>query len=238
MNSKAIGILGGMGPEASVYMHKMLIDLSILEFNAKKNDHFPAIILDSVPVPDFITSEKNKIRALKMLKKRVAQFDDSTTLSLSLACNTAHALLEDLQKMTEVPFVSMIEEVSDVVVNAKISRVGLLATPTTLRLRLYQNALSKRNVDVLEPTASNAKRLEKAIRNVIGGKFIQEDTLFLKDLADNLKEQGAGCIVLGCTELPLIFPKEYSLPVFNCIEILSLSLLRKYYKSHKMSLQI
>lgn len=68
---KTIGLLGGMGPEASGYMYKKLIEMSVSDFGAKNNDQFPEIILCSVPVPDFISDYKNKQKALNMLKESV-----------------------------------------------------------------------------------------------------------------------------------------------------------------------
>jgi len=238
MQRKAIGILGGMGPEASVYMYRMLIELSFLKFNAKNNDHFPEIVLDSVPVPDFISNDKNKNKALKMLKGRTRNFSSSSTLCLSIACNTAHVLIEELQQTTEVPFISMIDEVTQAVFLARCQRAGIIATPSTIRFGLYQKALEKKGIDFVVPSVEEIKKMEQVIRNVIRGKQLKNDTTTLFNIANGLRMRGADCIILGCTEIPLVFPKKYSLPVFNSVEILSLSLLRKYYKSHKMSLQI
>ncbi len=105
----AIGILGGMGPEASNYLYKMLIDLSIKHFGAKDNDDFPEIILYSVPVSDFISNYNNKDKALQMLKKRVIDLGKVNLSCLSIACNTAHLLIDELQSVSSVKFISMID---------------------------------------------------------------------------------------------------------------------------------
>lgn len=227
---KAIGILGGMGPEASAYMYKTLIELSIKYFGARDNQDFPEIILDSVPVPDFISSDKYKIKAKHMLKRRVERFNQNDFLCLSIACNTAHILLPDLQKISEIPFVSMIEEVVKSVSRTNVKRVGLIATPSTIKFKLYQNYLAKKNIKSVIPTKTQIKLLNKIIRNVIAGKILKSDTKKLFVIANSLKKNGAESIILGCTETPLVFPKKYSLPIFNSVEILSMALLRNYYK--------
>src|SRR5436853_459051 len=99
-NKSSIGILGGMGPEASVYMYKTLIELSVKHFGAKNNDDFPEIILHSIPVPDFISNTRSKNTALKMLMDSVMDFNKLNISCLSIACNTAHLLLSDLQKVS------------------------------------------------------------------------------------------------------------------------------------------
>lgn len=71
--------------------------------------------------------------------------------------------------------------------------------------------------------------LETIIRSVLAGKILESDVKKLKEIGDSLIAKGAEALILGCTELPLVFPKKCSLPVYNCVEILAMALLRKYY---------
>ncbi|CAN5167599.1 amino acid racemase [soil metagenome] len=231
---KAIGVLGGMGPEASVYLYKTLIELSISEFGAANNSEFPEIILDSVPVPDFISSDKDKLKANKMLQIRVKQLSLMPLACFGIACNTAHMLLPDLQAMTSVPFVSMIDAVVNEVKKNKLQKVGILGTPSTLRSGLYHKALSKQGIKAVSPEEKEFPILERAIRNVIGGVTSKQDAKALRELANSLKEQGAEGIILGCTELPLVFPSNFTLPIYNSVTILARDLLRRYYKKATM----
>ncbi len=227
---KAIGILGGMGPEASIYMYKTLIEFSIKYFGAKNNEDFPGIILDSVPVPDFISNTNYKNKAKKILIKRVERFNQNDLACLSIACNTAHILLPELQANSKIPFVSMIDEIVDSISRTKIKNVGIIATPSTIKFKLYQNALAKIGLSSVIPAKAQIKTLNTIIRNVIAGKILKSDTKKLFSIANSLKENGAEAIILGCTEIPLVFPKKFSLPVFNSVHVLSMALLRKYYK--------
>jgi len=230
MSRKIIGILGGMGPEATGYLYKLLIDLSIKFFNAKHNNDFPEVIIHSIPVPDFISSDRKRGEALKMLLERVQQLNKIDLLCLSIACNTAHVLLNDLQKKSDAPFVSMIDEVVQTVKDNNCKVVGLLGTPSTIRYKLYQKALDANEISTIIPDDTQIKILERVIRNVLAGKLLKQDTQTLTKIADSLKEKGVEGIILGCTELPLVFPPRYPLPIFNSVEILALALLRRYYK--------
>lgn len=232
--NKALLIIGGMGPEASGYLYKLLIDLAITEFGAKNNDDFPEIILHSVPVPDFISNDKSRKQALEMLEIVVKQANNLNISYISIACNTAHILLPKLQKVSKIPFVSMIEEVANEIVHNKTDMIGILGTPSTIKSRLYQDALSKKGVKTIIPNEIQLKLLENVIRNVIRGKINKSDQKTIARIANSLKKQGAKGIILGCTELPLVFPKEYFLPIYNSVTILAESLLRKYYKQNTM----
>lgn len=229
MNNKSIAILGGMGPEASYYMYNSLINLAVSKFGAKNNDDFPEIILYSIPVPDFISSDKDRKKALEMLKKRVKQVNKLDISCLAIACNTAHVLLPDLRKVSKVPFVSMIEEVAKKIISQKYKTIGIMGTPSTLKYKLYQKPLLEAEVKVIILTETQIKILESVIRNVIAGKILKFDSQKLIKIANSLKKQGAEGIILGCTELPLVFPQKYSLPIFNSTLVLAEALLKKYY---------
>lgn len=228
IDKKAVCILGGMGPSASAYLYQTLIKISIAEYGVKNNDQFPEIILDSVPVPDFISDDKNREKALKMLQERVNKLKILSINSFSIACNTAHILLPQLLKLTTIPFISMIDEVVRVVENDKLKKIGLISTPSTLKYGLYQTKLQEKKIAVIMP--EQIHELEKIIRRVIKGEILLADQVLLRNIANTMKKQGAKGIILGCTELPLVFPKEYSLPVYNSVEILARALLRKYYQ--------
>lgn len=72
--------------------------------------------------------------------------------------------------------------------------------------------------------------LEQIIRNVIAGKNMKKNNIELIKIAESLKEKGSEGLILGCTELPLIFPEKFSIPIFNSLEILAESLLKCHYK--------
>lgn len=225
----ALGILGGMGPEASVFLLKTMNELSVQYFGASTNDGFPEIILDSVPVPDFISNPDAQEAALAMLKERVEALNRIELDCLSIACNTAHVLLLDLQAVSRVPFVSMIEAVTDTAQADGLKRVAILGTPSTIRLGLYHQALATRRVDAFTPDEEQIEATERVIRNVIAGKEGPRDTQVLAEMANGFVDRGAEGVILGCTELPLVFPLPYRVPVYNSARILGLALLRRYY---------
>lgn len=164
-----------------------------------------------------------------MLKQKVRLVNKSNAGCMSIACNTAHILLPELQEISKVPFVSMIEEVAKQVDEDGRKKVGLLGTPSTIKYGLYQDALKKYGISTEIPSRKQIIMLERAIRNVLSGKIFEVYAKQLEKIANNLKLKGAEAVILGCTELPLAFPKRYPLPVYNSVKILAMALLRKYY---------
>lgn len=201
----AIGILGGMGPEASSYLYRTLIEQSIDQYHASDNVDFPEIVLHSIPVPDFISDALQRDAALVMLKQRVERLDSMDLNCLCIACNTVHMLLPELQGLSSAPFVSMIDEVADRVALAGHDSVAVLGTPSTIRYGLYRDALEVRGVMAVEPDELGLQVCERAIRHVLAGRVEASDATDLAGLADLMVLQGAQGVVLGCTELPLVF---------------------------------
>lgn len=224
-----IGILGGMGPDASARLYAQIIELSRTEFGARANDDYPEIVLQSIPVPDFITDTRRAEEAVFMLKDRVRRMAGLPLSCLALACNTAHTTLVDLATVTSVPFVSIPREVAKEIGKNGYKRVGLLATPTTVYSGVYQVELQEMGVELVLPEHGQIEQLGKIVGEIIGGDFKPPKKQLLT-IADGLKKKKVEAIILGCTELPLVFPKNYSLPVLDSVEILARALLKRYYK--------
>ena len=229
-NQGTIAILGGMGPQASAKVLEVMVSMAARDFDAKTDAEFPEVVLDSIPVADFISNKRSLKLVLKTLQNRVRTLENFRPICFAIACNTAHIMLDDLQAGTKIPFVSIIEEVKKQVVAAKIKKVGLLCTPTTIKSALYKKELENRGIEVVVPSASGQLIVENVIRNVLAGKIEQSDRRKLVVVAQSLTKKGAKGIILGCTELPLIFPKDFPLPIFDSIEILARALLIKAFR--------
>ncbi|MEI6228854.1 MAG: aspartate/glutamate racemase family protein [Candidatus Saccharibacteria bacterium] len=138
-----IGILGGMGPQASAKLLTMLIDRSKF-FTNKIIDDCPEIILISVPVPNFISNKNNIKTAQAMLIKRAKLLEKAGCNINCIACNTAHILLPAIQASTNVPFLSIPKLVAKIIKQSGFKKVGLLASPTTLAATIFDEALGWR----------------------------------------------------------------------------------------------
>lgn len=233
MNDKAIGVIGGMGPDASARLYQLMIEMAREEFGARENHEYPEIVIDSVPVPDFISDMSKAEEAVFMLKKRVRDLSHLPLSCLALACNTAYTTLVDLAQETAVPFVSIPKLVVQEAEERGYERVGILASPMTIYSGVYQTELTQQGIDVVLPTTEQIEELGVIIGDVVAGDFKPVKQKLLR-LADALRKKKMEGIILGCTELPLVFPKNYSLPVLDSVEILARALLKRYYNKEAL----
>lgn len=224
----AIGILGGMGPQASARLHTLLIQKAPHYINIESDTDFPEIVHISAPVPNFIHNKRNLKTTKQMLIIRTKLLEDAGCIINGIACNTAHLLLNDLRATTSVPFVSLPHLVAGTINRLGHKRVGLLATPNTLSSTLYDDALNK-GVVLVRPSNEVVTSLDTMIFRQIKGVTTAEDKKLLQKIVSNfIKDNNLDVVILGCTELPLIFDKDQDERIIDTLQVLSDGLLAAY----------
>jgi aspartate racemase len=95
---KKIGIIGGVGPQATAYIYEKLIASAQKNHGAVDNADYPDVLIASVPVPDFISSKKDLEEAKRMLIEAAKGLERAGCQALCIGSNTVHILLSDLEK--------------------------------------------------------------------------------------------------------------------------------------------
>jgi len=230
MNTKKIGIIGGVGPQSTDFIYEKIIEFAQSIFNAKNNSDFPRILIDSVPVPDFISNKDNIVTAETMLIESAKSLSSAGATRLCIGSNTVHILLEKLQSQTDVPFISMIVLVANECVNRGFKKVGLLGTPVLVGSGLYQKALEEKSIETVLPSEDQLKVVESLIRNVIAGFQSSQTKNEYIGVLNDMFSKGAEAIILGCTELPLAVNYEaLGDRTLNSDEILAKGIVDYYY---------
>jgi aspartate racemase len=200
---KKIGIIGGMGPMATVDLFSKITMLT----QAKSDQEHIHILVDSnTAIPDRTKAilEGGEDPVPEMVRSALS-LEAMGADVLLMSCNTAHYFYDRIKQFTHVSILNMIEETAREAKRRKISCVGLLATEGTCRTEIYDKAFKAQGIKVLKPEG----QLEQSIMDLIykgvkaGCTDYPLDDVY-KVLAE-LKKQGAEVFILGCTELPLAF---------------------------------
>jgi aspartate racemase len=224
-----IAILGGMGPQASLRFQELLIKKSE-SYHSGDGNQYPYIIHFSLPVTDFISDESAKQHAITTLNNLEGNIRRLNPSQLTLACNTAHLLVPDVQLLQHASFVSMLDEVAAMIYANNIKTVGIMSSPVTIYTKLYESVLRKKGIAVILPDERQITQLEQVIRAVIRGAAGEKEARVLLRIARALVLRGAQAIVLGCTELPLAFPKGNApAPIYDTLEIYAQAVIDRYY---------
>jgi aspartate racemase len=198
-----IGIVGGMGPMAGVYLQQLIIEATPA---GRDQDHFQAVCYTNPHVPERMRSlaEDGGRRYADAVRASAILLAGTGVTHLVIPCNTAHARLAEIQRGVEVPFVNMVElGVGELVsLHGTGARVGLLATTGTIGERVYQNARPDAGLEWLLPDGADQRRVSDAILavKVNEGARAADDLL---GVARRLIDRGAGVIMVGCTELSM-----------------------------------
>jgi aspartate racemase len=229
---KIIGLIGGMGPFAGARFCTLLLEKSARDFGAKNGDEFPEIVLDSVPVSDFISDTSKISEAEAILVSRVKKLNNFGCTEIAMVCNTGHVLFPKLSKVSGNKMISLIDVVRDKVIDSKFKKVGILATKTTIRSGLFQKAFMKTGIEIINPDNKTIEICEKAIRGVIANSNTKGiiDKMLRKTEEFTEKEKLDG-VILGCTELPLAFANNKPKNTIDCLEVFSDRILKDFYKA-------
>ncbi len=220
MPERTIGILGGMGPAATLDLFRRIVRNTPAQCD---QDHLHILVDNDPKVPDRTAAIQglgpDPLPFLTSSAKRLQQAGASF---LIMPCNTAHHWLSELRKQVQIPIVDMVRETVAVIARHRpaLEAIGVLATSGTLCAALYQNALSEEGIAALTPGDEDQVRVMEAIYQVKAGNQAVEE-LVLPPI-QRLIGQGASGLILGCTELSLLdVERTVSCPVFDPLSILA-----------------
>lgn len=225
-----LGILGGMGPLAGAAFAARLVALTPA---GRDQDHVPALLCNDPRVPDRSSARLGQgedpleamMRGLRLLERAGATL-------IAIPCNTAHLWYEQMAQRTAVPLLHIVEAVcADLERLGVRGPVGLMETPATLKLKLYQQPLRERGHEVLVPDEAGLAQCVAAIAAV---KANQPAAAFAPaaECIRGLVARGVRTVVLGCTELPLAVPherrEEFGVALTDSIDSLARAALTRY----------
>lgn len=226
-NKKTIGILGGMGPLASVNIYHKIVKIAQEVYHAEQDTDFPPMIIYNLPLFGFDETGFTDPTLVKdQLIAGVKKLESAGSDFVIIACNTVHCFYQDMQDAIKVPIISIIEEVAKSVDKKGLKVVGLLSSESTNELKIYQKTLNDYTVKTLAVSGQQQRFLNEIILHVMSGVHGEADKECLKTIIDDLCKQGAQGIVLGCTELPLaISQNDTDVVLFDSTEIIAKSAL-------------
>ncbi|MCR4437332.1 MAG: amino acid racemase [Eubacteriales bacterium] len=200
---KTIGILGGMGPLATVDLFKKIIMNAAA---AGDNDHIPILIDNNTRIPDRTAYLLHHGKdPLPELVKSAVRLEMMGADVLVMPCNTAHFFINELIKYVSIPFLNMLEETAKEIKAGRpaLKEVGLLATEGTYRSGIYESVFHKYDLNVIIPDQAGQQDIMQLIYSVKSGTKIELDRF--KEILKALRNNFSGPFVLGCTELPVAF---------------------------------
>lgn len=221
---KQIGILGGMGLEATSELFNLIIR------NTKAHndqDHIPVLIVNNPKIPDRSLYILGKGPSpVNMLIEGALKLEQMGANIILIPCNTAHFFIKQIEEKIHLPIIDMIKETARYVLYKypEIKRYGLLSTAGVYKTAIYKKIFEDIALEIINPDTLYQQQNMTAIygnNGIKAGNKTFPRKILLQSVA-NLEESGAGAIITGCTEIsPVLKQSHVNIPIINPLKILA-----------------
>ncbi len=218
---KKLGLVGGMGVESTIpYYHDIVYGVQ----NKIGKKFFPNITIESVNAFDVLglCSEQKYDELTDYLMQAIKNLTTSGTDFIALSANTPHIVFDRLQNKSTVPLVSIVEATRNEAIRLNKHKLGLLGTIFTMTEDFFKKPFYNSNIEIITPTAEEMEYINLKISSELEFGVIKEETLqgFQKIVKRMQQEDNIEAVILGCTELPLLFNDEVSpIPCLDTMKI-------------------
>jgi len=217
---KTIGLIGGISWLSTIDYYRLL--------NQKINEqlggvHSAQILLSSVNFDEVkrLTLADDWNGLAGMMSREAKRLEQAGADFILIGANTMHNIADDVQASINIPLIHIAEEAGKEIVKLQLKKVALLGTKYTMQLDFYKNKLAEQGIETIIPNEADIEYINTAIYDEMGkGIFLPERKQGFIRIINQLKEQGAEGVILGCTEIPILIQQNDSpIPVFDTTAI-------------------
>lgn len=220
MNEAKLGILGGMGPQATQDFYQRILDRTDASCD---QEHLPTLIWSDTSMPDRTAAilGGDAEGCYRRLLDGARLLERGGCTALAIPCNTSHYFADRLQAQLHIPIIHMIRETVAAIQAMGKKTVGILATDGTVQTGIYQKELTAAG---LTPVTL-PERLQKTVMSIIYDEIKKGETGSREKFGEVdawLRQAGCDCAILGCTELS-VYRALHSLPPYymDAMEVLA-----------------
>ena len=166
MKEKVLGVLGGVGPLATIYFADLVVKMT----DAKTDqEHIAMVILNHSSIPDRTEyiMDKSKPNPLPVMINDAKMLEEDSCDYIVIPCNTAHYFYDEIQKSVSIPIINILEETVKFCEKTipDIKKIGVLATDGTIKSMAYQNIIEKHGLECIVPSQEDQQSVMNIIYN-------------------------------------------------------------------------
>ena len=230
MADKIIGILGGVGPWATVDMFKKFLEA----VPANRDQDYPRLLIycnSKIPDRNKAIMERgtDPVSALQDTARALAR---GGAEFIVIGSNGTHYYYDAIREAVEIPVLNMIEETVNFIKgeHRDVSKIGLIAATCTVSQGLYESYFQSTPQQLLMPQHELQEKVMEAIYEVKVGK-LNKPKETLKLVASDLIRKGAGAIICGCTEVSVgLQQRDLTIPLIDPMEVMAKIAIRLAYE--------
>ena len=220
MKARTVGIVGGIGPEATVDYYRMLL----AAFKRRGVDDYRSILINSIDLDKALRylNADDRSGLIEFMVEPVEMLARGGAELGLFAANTAHIVFDEIQERSPIPLVSIVAAACDAAMKTGLTRVGLIGTRFTMLGKFFPDYFSVRGIEIVVPDHDDIEYVhEKYLGELVPGVFLGETRAGIIAVLDRLREKhDIGGVVLAGTELPLLLRGvTYDLPLLDTATI-------------------
>ena len=223
MHRPVLGILGGVGPLATAYFMEAVIRHTPASTD---QDNIPMIVFNDPQIPDRTAHilDASRPNPVPEMAKVARWLEDAGADYLAIPCNTAHYFYDAIARSVSIPVMNIMEETATRIA-AEVGEggsVGLMATEGTVSSGVFQSYLSERGLTTIVPSHEEQRVVTELIYHQVKANRPYDRGAFV-DVARSLRKRGCDAVVVGCTELSVIYQDLVALPpwLYDSLDILA-----------------
>lgn len=226
MTLPRIGVLGGMGPAATILLQQRIMDAVPVQDD---DGHFPLLIDMNPQIPsriDFLLHNKGANPG-PVLARMARGLQACHVDAIVMPCNTAHYFSNDIAKAVDVPFLNMVDMTARAIaqVVSENAAIGILASPATERIGLFKTALAQYGLTATYPTNSDA--MLACISAIKADGPTGKQVAVVQSAVRTLQDEGVEAIIVGCSEFSLISRDlTPTVPLIDALDVLTNAILQ------------
>jgi aspartate racemase len=214
---KTIGLIGGMSWESSAEYYRLIN----VDMKSRLGGHHNARSV-------MVTVSFEEIKTLQHAQRWDELGEHMTQAALQvqtagaefvlLCTNTMHRVAPALEAALDVPLLHIVDPTAQALRDAGVRRVGLLGTAFTMEQDFYRGRMQERHgIEVVVPQAQERALVHQVIYDELCHGIVRDASRdAYRLIIDNMRAQGVGGVILGCTEIALLISQEdVTLPVFD-----------------------
>ena len=201
-----LGIIGGVGSEASAYLYNRILKSTQAPID---QEHLNMVILNHAEIADRTSYilDHTKDNPLPYFLEDITLLNQIGVKLILIPCNTSHYFYDEFQRVSEVPIYHLIHQTTIRLKKEGVKKVAILATDGTIQSGLYQQSCDAQGLEWVIPSSENQKNVMSLIYDDIkAGKPIHHDKL--NAIVKEMDGQNVERLILGCTELSILKEKE------------------------------
>ena len=232
----ALGILGGMGPQATLDLQQKILNLTA----ARSDSEHLRVYVDNHPqIPDRIGAVlRNSLSPVPAMQESLDKLAAMGAVRVVMPCVSAHYFLPKLKMPRKVIFLDMLEITAQACVDSYTAlKAGVLCSEATAQSGIIGRVLKRYSIPCLYPLARDQRLLGRLITEVKAGGDLSAPAASLHEITTKMTSRGADYFLLACTELPVL--AQYDPLPYPCLdatmEIAKAAILSCGYKLKKES---